>query len=107
MYAAGIPLGLLVDSKGPRLGSLIGAIALGLGYFLLHQGARIAPCDWSQTTNVLPAYVSGPGLMSLPILFFFSFLTGLGSFSAFSASIKTGMARMISDTIFFLLMIWM
>ncbi len=38
MYASGIPLGLMVDSKGPRPGVLIGALALGSGYYLIHKG---------------------------------------------------------------------
>lgn len=41
MYAAGIPVGLLVDSKGPRPGVLMGGLALGGGYFMLHRGARL------------------------------------------------------------------
>ncbi|QVM05743.1 hypothetical protein D8B26_000452 [Coccidioides posadasii str. Silveira] len=71
-YASGIAIGLLVDSKGPRPGTMIGTVALFLGYFPIHR-----------------AYASGAGSMSVPLLCFFSFLTGLGSCSAFSASIKT------------------
>ncbi|EEP81649.1 conserved hypothetical protein [Uncinocarpus reesii 1704] len=71
-YASGVPIGLLIDSKGPRPGTLIGTVALFLGYFPIHR-----------------AYASGPGSMSVPVLCFFSFLTGLGSCAAFSASIKT------------------
>lgn len=33
MYAAGIPLGYLVDTKGPRPAALLGAVLLGAGYF--------------------------------------------------------------------------
>nr|KMM70567.1 hypothetical protein CPAG_06878 [Coccidioides posadasii RMSCC 3488] len=51
---------------------MIGTVALFLGYFPIHR-----------------AYASGAGSMSVPLLCFFSFLTGLGSCSAFSASIKT------------------
>ncbi|KAK2742758.1 hypothetical protein FQN55_007699 [Onygenales sp. PD_40] len=72
MYAAGIPVGLLVDAKGPVPGSLIGAVSLFVGYFPIHR-----------------AFVSGPGSMSVALLSFFSFLTGLGSCSGFSAAIKT------------------
>ncbi|PGH16873.1 hypothetical protein AJ79_01517 [Helicocarpus griseus UAMH5409] len=72
MYASGIPVGLLVDAKGPRPGLLIGAVSLGVGYFPIHR-----------------AYVSGKGSMGIPALFFFSFLTGLGSSSGFSGAIKT------------------
>lgn len=38
--------------------------------------------------NVL-AYNNGPGSMGVPLICFFSFLTGMGSCSAFSAAIKT------------------
>jgi hypothetical protein len=38
MYAAGVPVGFLVDSKGPRLGVMLGAFTLGLSYALLHRG---------------------------------------------------------------------
>ncbi|KAL4958784.1 putative MFS transporter [Aspergillus stella-maris] len=72
MYACGIPMGLLTDNRGPRLTTLIGAIALGLGYFPLHL-----------------AYNGGQGSMGVFFLSFFSFLTGFGSCSAFGASIKT------------------
>ena len=72
MYACGLPVGLLVDTKGPTPAVLIGSIALGIGYFPIRQ-----------------AFDQGPGSMSVSLLFFFSFLTGLGSCSAFSAAIKT------------------
>ena len=71
MYASGVPFGILIDTKGPRWSVLIGAIALACGYFPL----------WS-------AYNSGPGSMSVGTLSFFSFLTGMGSCSAFSGAIK-------------------
>ena len=38
MYTAGIPIGLLVDSRGPRPGALLGAVLLGVGYFSLYRG---------------------------------------------------------------------
>ncbi|KAA6410012.1 MAG: hypothetical protein FRX48_06626 [Lasallia pustulata] len=72
MYASGIPVGLLVDSKGPRPGVFLGSLALGTGYFALHR-----------------AYDGGFGATPLPFLCFFAFLTGLGSAAAFSGSIKT------------------
>ncbi|KAL1305447.1 hypothetical protein AAFC00_002328 [Neodothiora populina] len=71
MYASGVPFGILIDTKGPRWSVLVGAIALACGYFPL----------WS-------AYNSGPGSMSVGTLCFFSFLTGMGSCSAFSGAIK-------------------
>ena len=38
MYVAGIPVGLLVDSKGPFPGALLGAMSLGTGYFAIYKG---------------------------------------------------------------------
>ena len=71
MYASGVPFGILIDTKGPRWSVMIGAISLACGYFPL----------WS-------AYNNGPGSMSVGTLSFFSFLTGMGSCSAFSGAIK-------------------
>jgi len=34
----GIPIGILVDSKGPRLPVLIGAAALLIGYYPMYLG---------------------------------------------------------------------
>lgn len=71
MYAMGIPGGLLIDSRGPRWGVLVGLIGLGVGYFSLHS-----------------AYDQGAGSMSIPALCFFSLLTGIASCTAFSAALK-------------------
>ena len=38
MYAAGVPIGFLVDAKGPRPGVLFGGLAMGGGYLALQQG---------------------------------------------------------------------
>lgn len=70
MYSMGVPVGIFVDSKGPRPAVLIGSIMLGLGYFPLHQ-----------------AYDKGSG--SVPLMCVFSFLTGLGGCTAFAAAVKT------------------
>ncbi|KAF2430097.1 MFS transporter-like protein [Tothia fuscella] len=72
MYASGIPLGYMVDAKGPRPGVLLGGLTLGLGYF-----------------PIMKAYDAGPGSMSVVMLCFFGFMTGFGSCSAFQAAIKT------------------
>lgn len=66
----GVPVGLLVDTKGPRPAVLIGSALLGLGYFPIHQ-----------------AYDAGSG--SVPLLCLSSVMTGLGGCLAFQASIKT------------------
>lgn len=67
----GIPGGLLIDRQGPRWGVLMGSICLAFGYFPLHS-----------------AYKAGPGNVNIPALCFFSLLTGVGSCTAFSASLK-------------------
>lgn len=64
MYGAGIPMGILVDTRGPRLPVMIGAFALGIGYFPMHK-----------------AYELGAGSLNVPLLCFFSLLTGVGMFS--------------------------
>ena len=38
MYIAGIPVGLLVDNKGPRPGALFGSLSVGAGYFSMYRG---------------------------------------------------------------------
>ena len=70
MYSLGIPVGMMVDAKGPRPAVIMGALLLALGYFPLHQ-----------------AYDRGSGRM--PLLCLFSFFTGLGGCAAFAAAIKT------------------
>jgi MFS family permease len=69
MYSMGVPVGILVDGKGPRPAVMIGSIILLVGYFPLHS-----------------AFDAGHG--SVPLLCFFSFLTGLGGCMAFAAAIK-------------------
>jgi hypothetical protein len=66
----GIPVGIFVDNKGPRIGVLFGAFLLGLGYFPLQQ-----------------AYNRGSGSMFLMCLY--SFCTGFGGCCAFAGAIKT------------------
>lgn len=70
MYSLGIPVGMLVDRKGPRSAVLMGALLLALGYFSLHQ-----------------AYDKGSAPM--PLLCILSYSTGLGGCAAFAAAIKT------------------
>ena len=38
MYMSGIPLGMLVDRSGPRLGIVLGAVLLGAGYYPIKIG---------------------------------------------------------------------
>ncbi|KAH8804792.1 major facilitator superfamily domain-containing protein [Xylogone sp. PMI_703] len=70
MYLLGIPVGMLVDARGPRLAVMAGAFFLGGGYFPLHQ-----------------AFDNGSG--SVPLLCLYSFLTGWGGCMAFAAAVKT------------------
>ncbi|KAI0967708.1 major facilitator superfamily domain-containing protein [Xylaria arbuscula] len=70
MYSLGVPIGMFVDSRGPRPAVLAGSFLLGLGYLPLQR-----------------AYDSGQG--SVPWLSFVSFLTGLGGCTAFAAAVKT------------------
>lgn len=70
MYSMGVPVGMLVDNKGPRPAVIIGSVLLGIGYWPLHN-----------------AYNDGHG--SVPTMCFFSYLTGLGGCMAFAAAVKT------------------
>ena len=70
MYSLGVPVGIVLDHRGPRPFVLIGAMLLVAGYFPLHR-----------------AYASASG--SVAALCFFSFLSGLGSCMAFAAAVKT------------------
>ena len=70
MYSMGIPVGIFVDTRGPRPAVIFGSILLAAGYFPLRQ-----------------AYVKGEG--SVAVLCLFSALTGLGGCAAFAAAIKT------------------
>ncbi|RCI14098.1 hypothetical protein L249_8076 [Ophiocordyceps polyrhachis-furcata BCC 54312] len=70
IYSLGVPVGIFLDRSGPRPFVLLGSVLLAAGYFPLHQ-----------------AYDFGSG--SVPILCFFSFVTGLGSCMAFAAAVKT------------------
>lgn len=71
MYASGIPTGMMVDSKGPRWGVALGAVCFAAGYYPIAQ-----------------AFEAGAGEYSVATLCLFSFFSGAGSASAFTASIK-------------------
>lgn len=62
---------MLVDAKTPRWGVGLGAIFFAVGYY-----------------PIAKAYDAGPGAYSMISLCLFSFFTGCGSCSAFTASIK-------------------
>ena len=88
MYTAGIPVGLLVDNKGPRPGALFGALSLGVGYFSIYRG-RDSLNIVLRFLIVAVAYESGPNSISMPWLCLFAYLTGIGGCAAFAGSIKT------------------
>ncbi|QRD05999.1 hypothetical protein JI435_134180 [Parastagonospora nodorum SN15] len=72
MYASGIPMGIITDKRGPRPAAIIGMVTLLVGYYPIKL-----------------AYDKGPGGMSVGLISFCSFLSGVGSCSAFQASLKT------------------
>jgi hypothetical protein len=72
MYAMGIPLGMVVDHRGPHLNIALGAFVVAGGYYFLRE-----------------AYLDGAGSIGITWLCMFSFLTGAGGCGAFQASIKT------------------
>ncbi|KAI9789175.1 MAG: hypothetical protein M1816_006309 [Peltula sp. TS41687] len=36
MYASGIPIGILIDARGPRFAVILGALCLGIGYYPIY-----------------------------------------------------------------------
>ncbi|KAF8457618.1 hypothetical protein BDZ91DRAFT_744170 [Kalaharituber pfeilii] len=73
MYLSGIPAGMLVDSRGPRLSIMIGAASLFCGYYPIYR-----------------AYLAGKDSIGVVALCFFSSITGMGSCCAFNAAMKAG-----------------
>ena len=59
MYIAGIPVGLFVDSKGPKPGVVLGGCLLSTGYFSMHRGCVVAISTVSFTDPSKPLRV-GP-----------------------------------------------
>lgn len=45
----GIPAGLLIDSRGPRIGVLVGAACLAAGYFPIYKG--LEAYSWFRKSN--------------------------------------------------------
>ncbi|KAL9588638.1 MAG: hypothetical protein Q9203_002565, partial [Teloschistes exilis] len=72
MYSGGIPVGLLVDYKGPKPAVIMGGALLVLGYFGNHR-----------------AFEDGPGSIALPWMCLFAYMTGIGGAAAFASAIKT------------------
>ena len=42
MYASGVPLGMLVDYKGPRWGVAVGVVFFALGYYPIAKGLDVS-----------------------------------------------------------------
>lgn len=89
MYSAGIPIGLLVDAKGPRPGAIFGSVLLGVGYFALYRGTELYGGPKSLLSDPATAYDGGPDSVSVPWLCFFACLTGVGGCAGFYGSLKT------------------
>jgi MFS family permease len=70
MYTLGVPIGMFVDDSGSRTAVLAGAFLLATGYIPL--------CI---------SFEKAAG--SVPVLCFFSYLTGLGGCMAFAGAVKT------------------
>lgn len=46
MYGGGIPVGILVDHKGPKPGVILGGTLMGSGYFAMHRGGSEYSVDF-------------------------------------------------------------
>jgi len=64
----GVPIGMVIDSRGPRPAVIVGSLLLGLGYFPIKQ-----------------AFDAGSG--SVALMCFVSYLTGFGGCMAFNAAV--------------------
>lgn len=85
MYVTGIPAGLMVDRRGPRLPILLGALGMGLGYYPIWVAAREAG---ERVGGEVRADVAGTGAVLW--LGACMVVTGAGSSFAFSGALKTG-----------------
>ncbi|KAL7933821.1 serine incorporator domain-containing protein [Trichoderma chlorosporum] len=70
MYTLGVPIGMFVDERGSRPAVLAGAFLLAIGYIPLSL-----------------SFEKAAG--TVPVLCFFSYLTGLGGCMAFAGAVKT------------------
>lgn len=88
-YSLGIPIGMMVDKYGSRPGSTLGALCLGMGYFALWR-CKCHDCVFQIESDGFAAYNTGADATTMSWLCLFSYLTGVGSLSAFLGSVKTG-----------------
>jgi hypothetical protein len=89
----GIPSGMLVDNKGPRPSILIGATCLFIGYYPIYLGkggCRVPTMPTDADEIYREAMLHGRGSTSVPVLCFFSALTGVGSCCSFGGALKMG-----------------
>lgn len=40
MYASGVPVGMLIDARGPRWGVALGTVLFGAGYYPIAKGGH-------------------------------------------------------------------
>ncbi|KAL8765231.1 MAG: hypothetical protein Q9209_007624 [Squamulea sp. 1 TL-2023] len=84
MYAGGIPVGILVDSKGPKPGVILGGTLMGSGYFAMHRGIggasafsgsiKTSALNWPSHRGTATAFpLSAFGLGA----FFFAFISNV------------------------------
>ena len=63
MYASGIPIGLLVDAKGPRPGVYLGCAMLGIGYFALYSGSFFSSFNEYEAYHLQPTMMGQGSLV--------------------------------------------
>ena len=61
MYACGIPVGLIVDAKGPLPGLLLGAASLGIGYFPIYRGLSLPGLFTTNERSLTDKFISVRG----------------------------------------------
>ncbi|KAI9780225.1 MAG: hypothetical protein M1835_004534 [Candelina submexicana] len=98
MYGSGIPLGMLVDAKGPRPGALIGALCLGLGYYPIHKAALNWPL-YRGTATAFPLAAFGLSAFFFSTLYHFAFP---GDTSKFLLMLAVGTSALILISLVFL-----
>ena len=84
MYVTGIPAGLLVDRRGPRLPILLGALGMFLGYWpvwvAMQHAVDAGAAEDAEGQAAMVVWLSACMVM-----------TGAGSSFAFSGALKTGL----------------
>ncbi|PHH70049.1 hypothetical protein CDD82_7381 [Ophiocordyceps australis] len=90
MYLLGVPVGIMVDRRGPRPFVLAGALLLFVGYFCLYRAYHATSASGFGSFAIAASdSASDSSSRSILALAFCSFLSGLGSCMAFAAAVKT------------------